>query len=239
MEKTELKSSIKNFLLANGVAFLFSAMLFHSATSSSLTTVYVYPSTSTVTIGQYFTIEVRISDVIDLYGWEFKLGWNSNLLDAVDVVEGPFLKQGGSTFFNKTIDNSAGYILAYCTLLYDVPGVNGSGTLATVEFYAEMGGTSPLDLYDTELVDSFDQLIDHSVNNGSVTVSASVGGVYLPVDTFALLAPWVRAGLIFVTVIVTIVIIIKCRKKDVGLSLLRRLLREGYETRQKTVQREE
>ena len=134
--------------------------------SSATAVISVDPSTRTAEVGQTFTININISDVVDLYGWEFRLRWNSTLLDALNVTEGTFLKGGGNTFFWPKINNTEGYILADCTLLGDVSGVNGSGTLATVEFYVEGRGESILDLHDTKLVSSLEQSIAHTAIDG-------------------------------------------------------------------------
>ena len=135
-------------------------------TLSSSTTVYVDPQTSVGTIGQNFTININISNVIDLYGWEFKLGWNSTILDAVSVAEGSFLKSGGETFFTYKVNNTEGFVLADCTLLGDVSGVHGNGTLASVEFHVKTYGNCTLDLYDTTLVSSSEQPIEHTAIDG-------------------------------------------------------------------------
>ncbi len=132
------------------------------------TTVNVFPSTVAVSVGQNVIIEVKITDVLDLYGWEFRLRWNPILLDAVAVIEGNFLDGGGArnTFFWSIVNNTAGYILADCTLLGDVPGVNGSGTLATVIFYVKYAGESVLSLDDTKLISSDEQSISHEATDG-------------------------------------------------------------------------
>jgi len=136
------------------------------AQSISTTTVNVFPSPVTACIGQSFNINVNISGVSDLYGWEFKLGWNSTLLDAVNVTEGTFLKNSGDTFFAPKVNNTAGYMLVDCTLLGNVPGVSGNGTLATIEFHIKEGGTCDLILYETMLINSAEQSIVHTVVNG-------------------------------------------------------------------------
>ncbi|MDI6904741.1 MAG: cohesin domain-containing protein [Candidatus Bathyarchaeia archaeon] len=145
--------------------------------ASSTTTVYVLPSTSIVAVGQTFIVEIKIYEVSDLYGWEFRLRWNPNLLDVVDVTEGNFLKQGGDTFFAKKANNTAGNILVDCTLLGNVPGVSGNGTLATVEFYAEVQGESILDLYETTLISSLEQPITHTANDGNVSTEPKAVGI--------------------------------------------------------------
>jgi hypothetical protein len=130
-------------------------------TSSSTATIYVDPQESIGTIAQNFTISICISDVADLYGWEFKLGWNATILDSVEVSEGSFLKSGGSTFFTYKTNNTLGYMIVDCTLLAQVPGVSGSGVLATIKFHVKSIGECILDLYDTILVNSVEQAIEH------------------------------------------------------------------------------
>jgi len=183
----------------------------HAATA----TVSVFPSTITATVGQNFSIDVKIANVFDLYGCEFKLSWNPIFLDAVNVTEGPFLKQGGNTFFFNKINNTEGYLLVDCTLLGEVPGVSGDGTLATVKFYAEAQGESVLDLYDTILINSLEQLIPHTANDGTVTLTdPSVGGIWITPNKLELLAPHIKLALaISITALLTVVLI-KHRKKQ-------------------------
>lgn len=162
---TERKTlSLTLNLLTLGI--IFSRILFLVNTAFSTATLYVDPPTSMGMINQNFTINISISEVTDLYGWEFKLGWNNTMLDTVNISEGSFLKQGGNTFFTYKINNTAGYALVDCTLLGNIKGVNGSGTLATIELYVKQVGECPLDLYDTILVNSFEQFIEHSRIDG-------------------------------------------------------------------------
>jgi len=134
--------------------------------NAALATMSVDPPTLKAPVGQSFTVNINISGVVDLYGWEFKLRWNNSVLDAVEVTEGPFLKGGSNTFFTFTINNTAGYILVDCTLLGNVPGVSGSGILLTVKFYVKKIGKSILDLYDSVLVNSQEQPITHTTTDG-------------------------------------------------------------------------
>ena len=134
--------------------------------SSPLATVYVFPETIVGMPDQKFTIEIRIEDVNDLYGWEFRLAWNTAVLEVLDIEEGPFLKTGGETFFTYIINDTEGYMIVDCTLLGNVPGVSGNGSLASVHFCAVASGDSPLDLYDTILVSSLEEPISHEVIDG-------------------------------------------------------------------------
>lgn len=139
-------------------------LIWSSPPSTSLS---VEPQTVQGTAGQNFTINVSISNVADLYGFEFKLGWNASLLEEVSVSEGPFLKSGGNnTFFTYYLNTTDEHVVVDCTMEGQVPGVNGNGTLATIQFQVIHSGTCDLNLYDTQLLDSNDTVISHTVHIG-------------------------------------------------------------------------
>ena len=135
-------------------------------TPTSPTVLYVDPKTIGGTVGKDFVININISNVIDLYGWGFKLRWDITILDVVNVTEGTFLKNGGSTFFFPRINKTAGYTTVDCTLLGNPSGVGGNGTVATIQFHVKESGYCDLDLYDTLLINSLEQTITHTVSDG-------------------------------------------------------------------------
>jgi len=145
---------------------LISMPCFVNSTKALTATVGVYPPSITVGVGQIFSINITVSGVANLYGWEFRLSWNPTLLDAANAVEGPFLKTGGSTFFSYNTNSAMGHMIVDCTLLGMVPGVSGSGTLAIITFYAKSAGECPLDLYNVTLLNSFEQPIPCQVVDG-------------------------------------------------------------------------
>ena len=134
--------------------------------SSAPPVVYVNPQTIQAPMGQDFTISINISNVVDLYGWSFKLRWNTTILEVVNVTEDTFLKDGGDTFFASKINNTAGHVTVDCTLLANVSGVSGNGALATIRFHVKEGGTCDLILYETMLINSAEQSVGHTVVNG-------------------------------------------------------------------------
>lgn len=159
-------SSLRIFLCT---FLLFSILLTSTCPvqSTSTTAISVSPSTVTVNAGKNFSINVTISNVSDLYAWQFALSWNTSLLNLVNATEGPFLKSGGSnTYFNYNLNATAGNLIADCTLLGNVPGVSGSGVLATTTFYVKNGGQCPLNLFDVELYNSLEQNITFQATNG-------------------------------------------------------------------------
>jgi len=151
-----------------------SAILTTGESGTSEVTVFLVPSRANVRVNQTFDVSINVSLVSDLYGWEFKLGYNNSLLEIVNFTEGSFLNSIRDTYFVPKVMSADDYILAGCTSLRNVAGVSGNGTLATVEFRAKKLGSCTLDLYDTKLVNSARQLVEHGMNDGTVTVSGCV-----------------------------------------------------------------
>jgi hypothetical protein len=122
---------------------------------TSSTTIYVDPSTLTAPYSENFTVDIKIEDVTDLFGWQAWLKWDPQLLDVVTSTEGDFLKTGGSTSWLPKMNQSEGWILVCSTFTgQSIPGVSGSGTLANITFHGASLGECVLDLYDTKLFNS-------------------------------------------------------------------------------------
>jgi hypothetical protein len=128
--------------------------------------VSVSPLSVTIPVYQNFTINVTVTQVSDVYGWEIELTWNSTLLDPVNVSEGPFLKAGGATFFTSQVNAIDGSMIADCTLMGTANGVNGKGTFATITFYVKNAGECPLHLNEAILISSTEQSIQCQTADG-------------------------------------------------------------------------
>jgi hypothetical protein len=123
--------------------------------------------------GSSFAVDVKISGATDVYGFQFDLLFNPGILAGTGVAEGTFLSAGGPTFFSAgTIDNVGGSVSStFDSLVSFVPGVNGNGTLAVLNFNALAAGTSALSLANVLLVDSFGlPITGFSTSPGSVTI---------------------------------------------------------------------
>jgi hypothetical protein len=147
------------------IAVVITALLFMNRTTR-LTSVYVDPPTVEKTIGQSFTVNLNVSDVANLYAWEVKLAYDSTILEHVNTVQGSFLGNSDVTFFTYKVNDTSGYVLIDCTLLGNLPGVNGTGTVAIIEFHVKQSGSCDLKLYDTKLLDPAEQSIEHSSSSG-------------------------------------------------------------------------
>ena len=117
-----------------------------ASVNSSTTTVSVEPPTTTVAaINETFVINITVSSVTDLFGWQAGMTFNPDVLECLSFVEGPFLKTGGTTLWAPgSIDNTNGIIYPYgATLTGAGTPVSGNGTLAYVTFKVKAYGAPP------------------------------------------------------------------------------------------------
>jgi len=98
----------------------------------------VEPSLSTTKkLGETFDINITIQDVINLYEFDFSLYYNTTLLDAQDVVLGPFLNAPTTLIEKHILDNynsTHGLVRFAVKSESPAPSANGTGVLATITF---------------------------------------------------------------------------------------------------------
>lgn len=152
-----------------------SIILLISGQGFASTVVSIQPSASNQTVGSFFNVFVDISDVSDLYSFQFDISFNPMVLQAVGLTEGSFLPTGGGTFFIPgAIDNAAGSIsFTADSLLGPDPGVTGTGHLAVLSFEAFGEGISTISLSNLILLDSGLSDIPFTLSDGTVNVSKS------------------------------------------------------------------
>jgi len=145
--------------------------------SAGSTRVSIDPPSLTVgAVGDSFISNVSISDVANLYGYEFKLYYNSTVMNGTQVIEGSFLESGGSAFFRVVnftdhYDSTQGLVSIVCTLIGNVSGISGGGVLATIKFKSlALADSAGLHLADVELRDPYLSPIPHENVDGTVTV---------------------------------------------------------------------
>jgi len=143
----------------------------------------------TVPPGNTFVVGVNISNVTDLYSFQFDLSFNPAILQVTSVLEAAFLPSGGTTFFIPgTIDNTAGNVtLNADTLIGAIPGVSGSGTLVLFDFTALAQGTSALTISNVILQDSTLATLNSTTTAGSVTVPEPSSLMLLGAGLFGIL----------------------------------------------------
>ena len=114
-----------------------------------------------------FKINVTIADVRDLYGYQFNLTFDPNILICLQDEVHDVL---GETHYipNQMIDNTRGFV--FINVSYYSPAVpldiDAPTALVTIKFRVKAIGATNLTLTDTGLVDSGGQPITHEDHNG-------------------------------------------------------------------------
>ena len=121
-------------------------------------------SPTPIHLGDTFTLDIHAENISDLAGWQFDIAFDPTALEAVDVIEGDFLKMdGGSIFFHGgTIDNAAGKIGGLSAARFSAQGSSGTGTLVQVTFKAKSPGETEVTLGNLQFGSSTGGSIDAS-----------------------------------------------------------------------------
>jgi len=61
--------------------------------ASSEPTIAVDPSASVANPGEHVSVNVTVNDVVDLFSYQAQLGFDEDILRAVDAEEGPFIQE--------------------------------------------------------------------------------------------------------------------------------------------------
>lgn len=106
--------------------------------------------------GSIVTIGVEITEVVDLYAFQFDMSYDPAILELTSTSEGSFLPPVAPTsFISGSIDNLTGVTSFNAgTLLGPEPGASGAGVLAGFAFTVLSPGSSPLTLSNITLLDS-------------------------------------------------------------------------------------
>ena len=127
---------------------------------------------TTLLTGDTFTLNLNAENITDLAGWQVDVAFDLNVLEAIEVTEGDFLKsEGDDTFFQGgTIDNTAGKITGIFAVRQSASGASGTGTLLSVTFMAKAGGETQVTLENFEFISITDDIIPTVPPNISITV---------------------------------------------------------------------
>ena len=125
-----------------------------------------------IRVGDTFTLHLNAENVTDLAGWQCNIVFDLNVLEAVEVSEGDFLKAGGATpfFQSSTIDNTAGKITKLSAARFS-GGVSGTGRLFSVTFMAKTTGDAQVTLTNLHAGSSDLTTIPLSIPDITITVA--------------------------------------------------------------------
>lgn len=115
----------------------------------------IYLAQGTNTASNRFVLDVKASQVDDLYGVSFNLEFPDARLRWVPggSQEGSFLSSSGSTDFIVEED-SPGVLIVGLSLLGDVAGSSGSGTVLSLEFEPVSSGSGPMTMTRHDAINS-------------------------------------------------------------------------------------
>ncbi|MGD0159984.1 MAG: CARDB domain-containing protein [Candidatus Bathyarchaeia archaeon] len=124
------------------------------------TTLFTEPSAvESTSLGQDFTVNIRISNVYNLWEWSAGIDFNSSILKCTGFYEGDFLKESAEfTGFTTMSYSNPSNQLESTPLANDfladlnVAGASGSGQLAYLKFTSVGIGVSDIRLIDTYLM---------------------------------------------------------------------------------------
>ncbi|HOU23750.1 MAG TPA: cohesin domain-containing protein [Anaerolineae bacterium] len=146
--------------------------------------VYVSPVSQYAVVGETFSAEIRVSDALDLGGFEFTLSYNPAVVTVTNIVVGGLISSTNRTVaeYGPLVNNTAG-TASQIAFSYAKParaGPNGSGLLATVTLRAVAEGTSALSLTRAQLANTNAQSqAGLTRTDGTVTVVAGARSIAL------------------------------------------------------------
>lgn len=108
----------------------------------------ITPSSTTVNLGDSFTLDVTVSNVTNLGAFQFVLDFDPLLISATSITAGGFLSGGGpASFVPGAINNISGELTFTSGSLF-FGSVSGSGILASIAFDTLAVGTSVVSIDD-------------------------------------------------------------------------------------------
>jgi len=153
-------------------------------TKAADTQMKVVPIINNALIGQEYTVFINVTDVTDLYAWEFQLTYNPLILDLTynNIVTGG-LNTPTTTFEDDANETSGKLWWAVSTTYNTTSGISyAEHAIFELHFKALATGTSSLTLSDTILSDSGANAITHTTVNGQI----GVGTLDLTVTSIAI-----------------------------------------------------
>lgn len=166
---------------------------FYTPTSADLTRIYqniavvmncaqakvkVNPASKRVSLsGGAFTIDIVAQDITNMGAYQTELTFNALTLQAVSVTPGAFLGSTGRSVspVGPVIDNNLGRITFGAFTFGTQPGVNGTGTLATITFSPRAKGTSTLHLQNLQVANPASTMLSAIPVDGQVEVAGCFG----------------------------------------------------------------
>jgi general secretion pathway protein D len=132
------------------------------------------PSTAVAADSGPFTVSVVVEDVANLGAFEFDLSYDSAVLTAAGIEQGPFLGSSGRQVQCLPARTQEGLTGLTCVTLGATPdGPSGSGVLANITFEPVAPGSSPLHFTRLTLTDPPGQPLPSGAQDATVKVAGA------------------------------------------------------------------
>jgi hypothetical protein len=145
--------------------------------SADTSVIYVDPpSVVGLNPSQTFTIEVKLDNVTELFGFDIQFSWDPAVLDYVDhTAKVPVTTFPDGLLYETVlwlkddVDAVAGTYWLAATSLAPAPSFNGSATFFNMTFHVKSVGRCMLEIFSSDLADKGGGAIAHTVENGLFT----------------------------------------------------------------------
>jgi hypothetical protein len=170
MSNSSNKRAILYLALALVVILAVGLVASTGASNPELATVLsIDPALAEVPVGASVTVDIVVSDVLDLYGISLALTFDPAIVEVDGAVLTPGTCPAPDFVVQNTADNTLGTINYDAASLLPSPPCDGTGIVASITFNKIAAGTSPVHL-DTWLLSDTDGIeILATATDGSIT----------------------------------------------------------------------
>jgi PKD repeat protein len=155
------------FLLLSAAILTFELPIQRARANGSTPSFEVVPNIAFANISGGFQVSVVIFNVTDLLSFEYKLYWNSSIINCTGYTKSdPATVLGWDSYYEVKDDLTEERHWYAVVGLYTSMGFAGNATFATYSFQVLKPGNCTIDLMDHKLVDSFANMIPHSGVDG-------------------------------------------------------------------------
>jgi len=139
-----------------------------------VTTLSIVSPLVDVCAGSELTVMVRVSDVVDLYGFDILMNYDPNVIEVIELKDTSWLPDPKSNVRSE-FDNSIGY-LRHATFRITGTGVSGTGDILEIRLKVKSPGTVQFSFitegtYRTKLSDSDSASIAYVIGDTGSTVN--------------------------------------------------------------------
>jgi general secretion pathway protein D len=129
------------------------------------------PASLEVNVGGNAALNVMVADAADLFGYQFDISYDPNVLQLSEIQPGTFLSDSGKErTFCLNYTATPGLIKNIACTKIGATGMKGSGLLNTISFKALASGNSDVKLSNVKLASSKGAAIQASLSDSKITI---------------------------------------------------------------------